>query len=133
MATALKLASGRQEPTLSYIDVVLANLATTVAKSLIEVPAGAVITKGGVVVSEVFNSTTSDVAEFGDAADPNRYLTTIDLQSLGVTALVPTGYVYTAPTKIDVVWTSGGGVPTTGKFRLWVLYYVTGREDFTQG
>lgn len=133
MATALKLASGRQEPILSYIDVVLANLATTVAKNLIEVPAGAVITKGAVVVTEVFDSTTSDAADFGDAGDPNRYLGALDLQALGVTPLVPTGYVYTAPTKLDVVWTSGGGVPTTGKFRLWVLYYVTGREDFSQG
>ena len=133
MTTALKLAPGRQEPILAYMDVVLANLATTVAKSLIEVPAGAVIFKGAVVVTGVFNSSTSDAADFGDAGDPNRYLGALDLQSLGVTALVPTGYAYTAPTKIDVVWTSGGGVPTTGKFRLWVLYYTAGREDFTQG
>lgn len=130
---ALKLKSGRQPTLLAYIDIVLADLVTTVAKNLIELPHGAVVIGGGVIVSEVFNSTTSDVLDIGDAGSANRYKNDVNLQALGLTALVPTGYVTTAPTKITGTWVSGGGVPTTGKARLFVEYFVQGRVLSNQG
>lgn len=130
---SLKLQSGRQPPLLAYIDVVLADLVTAVAKNLIELPHGAVVIGGGVVVTQVFNSTTSDVLDIGDAGVANRYKNDVDLQALGLTALVPTGYITTAPTKITGTWVSGGGTPTTGAFRLWVEYYVQGRSLSNQG
>lgn len=130
---ALKLKSGRQSVILAYIDVVLADLVTTVAKNLIELPNGAVVVGGGVVVTQVFNSTTSDVLDIGDAGSANRYKNDVNLQALGLTALAPTGYVTTAPTKITGTWVSGGGTPTTGAFRLWVEYFVQNRALFNQG
>lgn len=130
---ALKLKSGRQPTLLAYIDIVLADLVTTVAKNLIELPHGAVVIGGGVVVSQVFNSTTSDVLDIGDAGVANRYKDNVNLQALGFTALIPTGYVTTAPTKITGTWTSGGGVPTTGAARLFVEYFVQGRVLSNQG
>src|SRR2546430_5677579 len=101
MTTALKLQSGRQTPVVAYIDVVLANLASGVDLPAIEVPAGASLVSGDVVVTEVFNSTTSDVIDIGDPGSENRYVNDVNGQALGRTALVPTGYVYTAPTKIS--------------------------------
>lgn len=129
MPTALRLKSGRQSVVSAYMDVVLGNHATTVALDEIEVPQGAVVVGGGVTVTEVFNSTSSDVLDIGDSGTANRYKNDVDLQALGFTALVPTGYVYTAPSKIKGVWVSGGGSPTTGAYTLRVDYIVRGRAD----
>ena len=82
-----------------------------------------------IVPTEVFNSSTSDVLDVGDAGSENRYLNDASLQALTRVALVPTGYVNTAPTLITVRWVSGGGTPTTGKVTLRVEYYVRGRSD----
>ena len=129
MTTAVRLKSGRQSIVSAYLDVVLANHATTVALDTIEVPQGAVIVGGSVVVTEAFNSTSTDVLDIGDSGTANRYKNDIDLTTLALTALVPTGYVYTAPTKIKATWVSGGGTPTTGAYTLRVDYIVRGRAD----
>lgn len=129
MTTAVRLKSGRQGVIWAYLDVVLANHATTVALDEIEVPQGAIVVGGFVSVTEVFDSTSSDVLDIGDSGTANRYKNDINLQSLGYTALVPTGYVYTAPSKIKGTWVSGGGTPTTGAYTLAVAYIVRGRAD----
>lgn len=129
MTTAVRIKSGRQSVVSAYLDVVLANHATTVALSEIHVPAGAVIVGGAVVVTEVFNSTSTDVLDIGDSGTANRYKNDVNLQALGLTALVPTGYVYTEPSYIKGVWVSGGGTPTTGAYTLRVDYIVRGRAD----
>lgn len=130
----IKKNSARQELIAAYVDINLADLATGVDVPAIELPANAVVTGGDVVVSQVFNSTTSDVLDVGDVTTENRYLNDGTLQALGRIALVPTGYV-TTPTErnITVRWVSGGGVPTTGAVRLSVQYYVKGRAAFAQG
>lgn len=133
MTTALKRVSGRQHKIFAYIDVVLANLATTVALPLINVPAGAVITAGGLVVSAAFNSTSTDVIDIGDSGSANRYLNDGNIHTTGLVALVPTHYQYTAPTDVTGTWVSGGGTPTTGAFRFWIEYYQAGRAQFAQG
>ena len=96
-------------------------------------PAGAVIVSGSIVTTEVFNSTSTDVLDIGDSGSRNRYKNDANIHSLGLVALVPTGYVYTVPTKISALWVSGGGVPTTGKYRLTIEYFVRGRAEFAQG
>jgi hypothetical protein len=85
-------------------------------------------------VTEVFNSTTSDVLDVGDATVQNRYLNDASLRTLARVPLVPTGFkAGTAERNITVRWVSGGGTPTTGKLRLDVTYYVVGRAEFSQG
>ena len=134
MPTALKLVSARQCPTVAYIDIVLANMTTGVDVNIIEVPQGAVIIEGNIVTTEAWNSTSTDVLDVGDAGSQNRYLNDGNIRALAaLVALVPTGYAYTAPTKLTARWVSGGGSPTTGKARIRVMYYVQGRAEFAQG
>lgn len=128
-----RLISARQAPIFAYIDVVLANVATAVSFNLFEVPAGAIIMSGGIITTAVFNSTTSDVIDIGDSGSANRYLNDGTIHALGHVPLVPTYYLYTAPTKISGLWVSGGGVPTTGAFTAYINYIVKGRGQFAQG
>jgi hypothetical protein len=101
----------------------------------ISLPASAEVIGGGLVVDEVFNSAASDALEIGDLDLSTRYLGSTSAQALGRTALVPTGLVTTTENQrtVTVKWTSGGGVPTTGKAHVVVEYIELGRADFDQG
>ena len=127
--SSVNRSSARQSTVTAYVDVVLANLTTTVDVPVLEMPTGSVLVSGDIVPTEVFNSTSSDVLDVGDSGSENRYVNDASLQALTRVALVPTGYVNTAPTLVTVRWVSGGGTPTTGKFTLRVEYYVRGRSD----
>lgn len=129
---AITKRDGRQEIKFAYVDINLADITSAVAAAAIDLPQNAVVVGGGVIVKEVFNSTTSDVLDVGDAGSQNRYKNDVNLQALGYTALIPTGYIYTEPGSIKVHWTSGGGTPSTGKARLEVHYVVLGRSTSTQ-
>ena len=126
--------SARQCPVVAHVDINLADLVSGTDLQAIELPLNAVVIDGGITVTEVFNSTTSDVLDVGDATVQNRYLNDASLRSLARVPLVPTGFkAGTAERNITVRWVSGGGTPTTGKLRLDVTYYVVGRSEFTQG
>lgn len=129
MPTAIVKKYGRQTARHAYIDILLANLATGVDYPVIELPAGAIVVGGAISCTEVFNSTTSDVLDVGDLVSENRYKNDANLQALGYTVLVPTGYVVPATANVTIRWVSGGGVPTTGKFTLMVSYIVRGFAD----
>lgn len=126
--------SGRQCLISAYQDINLADLVNNVAQSAMDLPVGAVVVDGELVVTEAFNSTTSDVLDVGDASLATRYKTDGNIHATGVVALVPTGFVHTSTQPaLTVTWTSGGGTPTTGKVRLQVRYYVENRVEFSQG
>ena len=127
--------SGRQELVATYVDINLADLVTAVDQIAIVLPVNAVVVSGALVTTEAWNSTTSDVMDVGDATTQNRYLNDGNIRALAARVpLVPTGFVHTATQPaLTVRWVSGGGVPTTGKVRLEVQYYVLGRACFSQG
>jgi len=117
------------------------------ATAAIDLPVGAIVIGGYVRVNTVFNSTTSDALLVGDAVDPNRYIASCDLQSLGhyhfimgdvltantTSATVGPGYKYTASDTIDVKWTAGtANTATTGEFEIVVTYIVDGRSNENQ-
>ena len=127
--------ASRQSLIAAFVDIALADLATGVAVSALDLPGNAVIVSGAQVTTEAWNSTTSDVLDVGDATSATRYLSDGNIRALGArVALVPTGFVHSATQPaLTVTWTSGGGVPTTGKVRLEVQYFVKGRSLFSQG
>jgi hypothetical protein len=96
-------------------------------------PIGAVVMNGAIVTTTAFDSTSTDVLDVGDSASENRYKNDANIHTTGLVALVPTGYVTTATTRmITVRWVSGGGTPTVGTVRLMVEYYVQERAAFAQ-
>jgi hypothetical protein len=127
--------SARQEPILAFVDINLADIANNVAAPALDLPVGAVVIAGALVTTEAWNSTTSDVMDVGDAGSATRYLTDGNIRALGARVqIVPTGLIHDASNNtLRVTWTSGGGVPTTGKVRLEVQYFVRGRAAFSHG
>lgn len=127
--------SNRQELIVAHVDISYADLVNNVAQAALDLPPNAVIVDGALVTTEAWNSVTSDVMDVGDATSGVRYLTDGNIRALGARVpLVPTGFL-TTPTQpsLTVTWTSVGGLPTTGKVRLEVMYFVKGRAAFAYG
>jgi hypothetical protein len=127
--------SARQELIAAFVDINLADVVNGVVQTALDLPINAIVVDGSFVTTEAWNSTTSDVMSVGDAGSATRYLSGGNIRALAARVpLVPTGFVHDATNNaLRVTWTSGGGVPTTGKVRLEVRYYVKGRAAFTQG
>lgn len=121
---------GRQWALVAMQDFELSELETGEAVAAVKVPYGARVVGGGVIITEVFDSTSSDTIDIGDGDDSDRYSSApINGQALGYTALDVTGHKYTGTDYIDITWTSGGGTPSTGKGVLVVQYVVDGRAN----
>lgn len=103
----------------------LSQLENGVAVAAVKLPAKSRVLGGGVRVTQVFNSSASDELKVGDTGVTDRYSATpVNLQTLGFTPLYTTGYQYTDVGSINLIWSSGGGVPTTGTGVL-IVEYVT--------
>jgi hypothetical protein len=112
-----------------HADFVAATAAVFI--NMLDLPPDAILTRGFMCITEVFNSTSSDSIVIGDATTANRYLGATSIQSLGVTALVPTGTMADTliKQKVGVTWTPGSSVPTTGEGYIFAEYHVPGVED----
>ncbi|MGA2160268.1 MAG: hypothetical protein ABSG90_13780 [Dehalococcoidia bacterium] len=110
-------------------DVIAAGSA--VFLGLIDIPPGCIVTGGALNILTAFNSTATDTIAVGDATTTNRYLGATSVHTTGYTALVPTGapVTTTAMQTVGIVWTSGGGTPTTGFGYLTVDYVRPGAAD----
>lgn len=124
---------GRQASTVAWVDINLADIADGTAQGAIELPGGAIVLRGELFVTEVFNAGTSAVLDVGDALSANRYANDLDLKTLGRKQLVPTGYVMPRQGDLTVTYVPAGTAATTGKARLIVEYIDQGRVCFTQG
>lgn len=95
-----------------------------------DVPPGAIILGGGVMITQIFNSTTSDTLVVKDSAG-NSYKTGINAQALGYTALTPTGIPVTtiAEETLGLTWTPGSGTPTQGTGYVIVEYFLPNLAD----
>lgn len=127
---------GRQTAIEAYVDVSFADLAglSGAATVAIDLPVGAQVVGGDLVVDTAFNSVTSDVITVGDALSAARYLGSTSIAATGRTALVPTGYrALSTSNQIKVTWTGVGTAPSAGQIRLRVAYIVNKRASFSQG
>lgn len=96
----------------------------TIAFDVAHLPVDSVVIGGHLVTDTAFD-TASYAVSVGDAADVDRYLTTVDRKSQGVSALTPTGHRTSgAPVRLTV---TNADVCTTGKATLRLMYLVTGR------
>ena len=102
--------SGRQEVISAKVDFGFADLESGSFEQAIDLPTGAIVVGGQLVVTEAFDSGTSDAADVGDADTGDRYADGVDLQSTGLTALTPTGFVYSPakPVGVTIVGKNAG-------------------------
>lgn len=98
---------------------------------LCEVPAGAIVTRGSLVIVTPFGS--SRTFDVGDATDPNRYTASpIDGNTAARTALTLTGYKHTATEVLSLV-RAAGDAPAAGEGYVELEYIVEGAMDSVQG
>jgi hypothetical protein len=123
---------GRQSALTAMLAITFGHINdSAVAVKAIDLPYGAVITGGFIIVDEVFNVATSSVLDIGDLTTPNRYANDVNLKALGVTQLTITGYtsdgdaIYILPVNV-------GAAATTGKARIFVSYTILNRASEIQ-
>lgn len=141
----LKITRGAQYPlvaefTLNFDDTMLNTSGvskdfgkTTVSETnsfdIINLPYGAVVTGGSVVCETVFDTAGWDIT-VGDSTTADRYLAATDRKAVGITALVPTGYVSDgASIRISV---QCDDACTTGKATIRVEYTIRNRINEVQ-
>ena len=127
---ALKKVNGRQYPLVAEVTIGVANMnESAVAVTAIDLPYGAVVTGGAVIVDTAFDAATA-VLDVGDAASANRYKNDVNIAATGLTALVPTGYVSDgAPILVTPVFADA---VTVGSVRVQVTYVISGRAHEAQ-
>jgi hypothetical protein len=124
---------GRQEVIAAKVDFTLGtgkDVSAVAVYGAIDVPEGAVVVGGYVNVSDATTATVD--INIGDGGLSTRYASAVDAAATGLTALVPTGYKYTAADTIDVAITVAAA-EAAGTAELVVLYIVANRTEFSQG
>ncbi|NIT14175.1 MAG: hypothetical protein GTN99_08055 [Candidatus Dadabacteria bacterium] len=125
----ITLVAGRQDILVAEVSFAYTDLVSAAAEPAVQLPPNAVVVGGGIVVDTVWNSATSDLADVGDANDPNRYSASqVNLAAAGFTALDVTGYKDVDGLKIDITWTGVGAAPSQGAARMFVHYAIADRS-----
>lgn len=113
----------------TYAELGAAVAATTVVPA-IDLPVGAIVTGGYLVITTAFvNAGGTSTIAVGDGDSASRYLGDTDDKSAALTALVPTGYKYTAQDTIDIDLAVVTAVLTAGAGELVVHYIVEGKAN----
>lgn len=122
-----------QYPVVVSVAFTYADIVTAVADALAQVPAGATVVGGEVIVDTAWDSVTSAALDVGDGDDPNRYTSSpVNLKSAGRTALTLTGYKYAETDDLEAV-SAIVGATAAGAARINVMYVVEGRGHEVQG
>ena len=126
---------GRQGVISAWVDIAFGDVPTTAtAYTAVDLPVGAIVVGGDLVVDTAWDTGTTATLSVGDASSAARYLGATSVKSTGRTALVPTGFVTTATQPaISVTTVISGTATTVGAARLRVDYIVRKRVAFSQG
>lgn len=132
IATANKN-NGRQWPLVARQVFGFAEMETATAVPLIDLPVGAIVIGGSMVITELFNSATSDTLTVSGGGVSTA---AIDADAtggaLGRTALTLTGAEQTLGDTVDVAASLTGGGATTGAGYVELTYIITSRANENQ-
>ena len=106
----------------------IATGSTAVTKQLFAIPAGAIVTGGYVNVTD---ATSANVDIHIQSSTLAVYVANVDGAATGLTALVPTGYKYTADDTIDIMVDTADAA-AAGSCDVVVTYIIDGRSAFVQ-
>ena len=106
----------------------VADMTSTGVITIGTLPAGAVILNAFAVVTEAFDSATSDLLDMGTLGDPNGFMTAVSVATVGKKSAdelaTSNDLVLAAETDVVAVWTSDGTVATAGQMELIVEFVV---------
>jgi hypothetical protein len=125
---------GVQAPSYKEAEFTFEDLVSAGFVPAIDLPSDAEVIDGAMVITEAFDSETSDTGTVGDAETANRYKAGIDMTALGTSKIAATGVLCNDSNRrqFGFSWTGVGEPPTEGKGKLWCLYIQKSRADFVQ-
>ena len=118
-----------QWPLFGYNEMLFSDFADGATQNVVVLPEGALVTRAFVLVTTAYNSATTATATVGDAADADRYGAAVDLKTVGIKALVPTGYITPAKGPVTITFAQTGAAATAGAARVYVEYIVERKAD----
>ena len=127
---AISKDGGRQWPLTAKVDFTFED-ADGVSVELVDIPGGAVVSGGAVVIVNAFDSATSAVLDLGDKTTGDKYVSNLDAKVVGGTAIVPAGAPFTV-TDAVVLNITNTGTPTVGDGYVLVSYVLSGRANEVQ-
>ena len=98
----------------------------------IQMPQGAEVIGGELVVEVASDAGTTATVSIGDATLATRYGTTADLKTAARVALGLTGHVNTLGENLRLTIANAGTAATAGKFRVNVMYVISDRVNEVQ-
>lgn len=98
-----------------------------VTAAVVNLPEGAVIIGGELVVDTAYAGVTTATLSLGDSVSATRYASAVDLKTAGHTALTLTGFSTTENLRATLAAT--GSAATAGKFSVRVMYVMPGRAN----
>lgn len=128
-----RLNSGRQYPLIATAELAFTDLPSGEIVDLFELPNGAVVIGGDIVVTQVTNTTGTDTVAIGDAGLATRYATAVNIKAAARTALTITGYKTSGKVPVAVARTAADAAADQGSVRITVQYMVVGRSNENQG
>jgi hypothetical protein len=128
--------AARQYELVAEAEFDYSELPTGIETEVVDLPPGAIVTGGFAHVETADNAATSAVLNVGDSADPDRYVTVLDLKTAaGVSeafAVTVLGRKYPSGGAITATRTAVGAAATAGKTRIVVFYVIEGRANEVQ-
>jgi hypothetical protein len=128
--------SARQCVEVATCDFTYADVTSGTYAACVDLPLNAIVTKGELYITTLFNSGTDDKFSIGDqVGSESATADTYAAITAGITAtgraveVVPTGIKTTAATTVGVVWTATGTAATAGVGKLVIEYIVDGRAE----
>jgi len=106
---------------------------STTRTTIFQLPPGAIVTAGALVVGTLFDSTGSATIAVGSDSSGTAYLAQTTIKSAGTTALstLPS-YSPSAASLITVTQVAPAGA-TVGELFVYVTYFLANGEDFSVG
>jgi hypothetical protein len=118
-----------QWPLVGYNEMLAADFAAGAVQNVVVLPEGALVIRAFVLVTTAYNSATTATFSVGDAVTPARYGSAIDLKTVGVKNLTPTGYITPGQGPVTVTFAQTGAAATAGAARVYVEYVVERKAD----
>lgn len=131
---AFKKMTGRQEILSAVVPILAADWQAGITLvPVADLPVGAILVGGGILVHTAFNSTTNSL-DLGDAVDADRYTQAgvVDLKTPGFTAFDGEFLYYPNGVSITVDYVQTGAVPSAGLAYLVIEYVIVDRATEVQ-
>lgn len=118
-----------QWPLVGYNEFLYSDFADAATQNVVVLPEGALVIRAFVLVTTAYNSATTATVTVGDSADADRYGSGIDLKTVGLKELEPSGYITSAAGPVTITFAQTGDAATAGAARVYVEYVVERKSD----